>query len=199
MANYKNLIGSKFERLTVLSEFGVKNRKRYWNCACECGNKSVVRGSELNYGSVKSCGCLQKDSVTTHGNTNKRLFRIWKQMIKRCTNPKHNRYHLYGAKGIKVCDIWLNNFSAFENWSLVNGYKDNLSIVRINTEGDYKPSNCRWSTAAEQNRNYSRNIKYKGECAIDAAKRLGGNVHLVTKRVALGWTLEKAFTTPLKK
>lgn len=198
MSIYKDLTGCKFSRLTVISEFGIKNRKRYWDCICECGNRSIVRGSELNYGSSKSCGCLQKDKVTKHGNNNKRLFRIWKQMNKRCTDPKHNRYHLYGGKGIKVCTKWTDSFEAFENWAINNGYSDNLSIDRIDSKDGYKPSNCRWSTTAQQNRNYSRNILYKGECATDASKRLGGNTNLVRKRVALSWTLEKAFTTPVR-
>jgi hypothetical protein len=188
MSTLKDLTGQVFSRLTVVSLHSKTDSKhrRYWLCKCECGQTTIVRTSGLNYGSSKSCGCLQKDSVITHGNTNKRLFRIWKQMIKRCTNPKHNRYHLYGAKGVSVCAKWKSSFDAFEDWATSNGYQDNLSIDRINSKGNYEPSNCRWSTIGEQNRNYSRNIKYKGECAIDASKRLGGNSNLVRKRVAMG-------------
>lgn len=200
MAILKDLTGQVFSRLTVIglhNKTDSKNR-RHWLCRCECGKTTIVRTSGLNYGSSKSCGCLQKDSVTTHNNTNKRLFRIWKQMNKRCTDPKHNRYHLYGEKGIKVCTKWTGSFEAFEEWAINNGYSDNLSIDRIDGKGNYEPSNCRWSTTAQQNRNYSRNVLYKGECAIDAARRLGGNDHLIIKRLKLGWSLEKAFTTPLR-
>lgn len=201
MSNLKDLTGQVFSRLTVIKLDGLtdKKKRRYWLCRCECGKNIIVKTSGLNYGSSKSCGCLRIDKVTKHGNTNKRLFRIWKQMNKRCTDPKHNRYHLYGEKGIKVCTKWKDSFNAFEDWAVKNNYEDNLSIDRIDSKGNYEPKNCRWATPAQQSRNTSRNINYKGECATDASRRLGGNDHLITKRLKLGWTLERAFTTPIRR
>ena len=124
-----------------------------------------------------------------------RLRCIHDHMKQRCSNKNNTVYHCYGGRGIKVCKEW-QEYLPFKKWSLENGYKDNLQIDRINNDGDYAPDNCRWITITEQSRNRSTNVTYKGECSYDGSVRLGGNPRLISRRLRLGWTLEKAFTTP---
>lgn len=133
-----------------------------------------------------------------HGMANSRPYNIWFHMIYRCTEPKHNKYHLYGAKGIKVCDKW-TTFQGF--WDdMSDGYSDELTLDRIDGKGNYCKENCRWATTKQQARNRNNNIKYKGECASDVSIRLGGKRSLISQRVATrGWSLEKAFTTPVMR
>ena len=132
-----------------------------------------------------------------HGMTGQRLYRIWKAMRERCRNPKHKYWH---GKGVKVCKEW-EDFSLFYDWAIKNGYKDNLTIDRKNSNSHYCPSNCQWATMREQNRNHGNHITYKGELASDATKRLGGKgENLVAQRIrVLGWSKKKAFTTPVIK
>ena len=134
--------------------------------------------------------------MRTHGESKTRLHNIWSHMKRRCKNPKNHAYPRYGGRGIKVCDEWNESYIAFSKWARKNGYSDLLSIDRINNDGDYEPKNCRWTTCTEQGKNTRVNILYKGEVAKDASIRLGGNVHLVASRIGLGWSKEKAFTTP---
>lgn len=119
-------------------------------------------------------------------------------MRTRCNNKNLSRYKYWGGKGIKVCEQW-NDFITFRDWALSSGYKKNLTLDRIDGDKNYEPSNCRWATPAEQNRNHKKQIIYKGELSSDATKRLGGkNQNLVAQRIRiLGWSYKKAFTTPV--
>lgn len=188
-----------FGRLTVLKIFEVDlNGQAKWLCRCLCGNEVVVFVANLKRGNTKSCGCLQKEKASnrlkTHGKTKTRLFKIWYEMKRRCFDPKRKSYKNYGGRGITVCNSWLK-FEPFEEWAIQNGYKNNLTIDRVNNDDIYKPSNCRWVTQDIQTRNTRRNILYKGECASEASKRLGGGKMLVSKRIRSGWTKKDAFTT----
>lgn len=157
----KDLTGQHFGRLTVISYAGTnKYNRSMWNCVCSCGNRKVVDSNSLQKGATRSCGCLDREAhITspnrkTHGKHNTRLYRIWKAMKNRCFNANTNDFQKwYGGRGIVVCDEWKNNFQAFYDWAINNGYSDNLSIDRINVDGNYEPSNCRWATAAEQAHN----------------------------------------------
>ncbi|MGR6911783.1 hypothetical protein RCJ96_22895 [Bacillus sp. BSL6] len=163
MPSFKDLTGKKFNRLTVIKKFGLnKHKKITWLCCCDCGTKKVVLGASLVNGQTKSCGCLQKEKVTNrnykHGKSCSRLYRIWRNMKDRCTNPNRPDYQNYGARGIRVCNEWFNNFQLFYDWSMNNGYEDNLSIDRIDGNEGYRPNNCRWATSKEQARNIRTNV-----------------------------------------
>lgn len=170
----KNLIGQKFGRLTVIERNGSNKRNQAnWLCLCDCGKKITVLGARLRNGTTKSCGCLReitkrkskKGINSTHGLSQTRLYAIWSSMKRRCYKEKEPMYKYYGARGIKICDEWKNSFIDFYNWSMTNGYNDNLSIDRINNNGNYEPTNCRWATRQEQCNNRRSNyiVEYNGE------------------------------------
>lgn len=161
-----NYVGRKYGRLTVIEYYGkAKDGSALWRCLCDCGGEKIARGSNLNKGFTQSCGCLQKEyrgkpKKTTNGEaiSHTRIYRIWKGIKNRCYNPKANNYKYYGGRGIAVCEEWLNDFIAFYNWAKANGYNDNLTIDRINTNGNYEPLNCRWADTKTQYDN-RRNTK----------------------------------------
>ena len=164
MRKMKNLKGQKFGRLTAICPVG-KNRQGaiLWLCNCDCGNDTVVEGRSLTSGATRSCGCLDREAHkfrpnrTIHGKSGTRLYRIWKKMKSRCSNPNDPDYQqYYGSRGITVCPEWLNDFQAFYDWAMSHGYSDELSIDRIDNEKGYSSDNCRWATAEEQRHNQRR-------------------------------------------
>ena len=134
-----DISGQRFGRLTVVCEAGRKGGKVTRICRCDCGNEHIAKGRDLRCGDVKSCGCIQPNYGKHVIGT--RLYSIWKAMRKRCSNPNDSCWRIYGGKGIKVCDEWMNSFDAFKSWSLENGYSDDLSIDRINSCGNYLLAN----------------------------------------------------------
>ena len=190
-----------FGRLTVIKRDTMVGR---WICKCECGNTTSVRADHLNDGHVKSCGCLTAESsrkrFTKHGMSNSRLHGIWVGMRQRCNNPKNTSYGNYGGRGIKVCEAWSNNFQTFYDWAVLNGYSDELSIDRVDTDGNYEPSNCRWATAylQERNKRNNRTVDADGTEMIlaDYCEKYGLSYHMVLKRLLRGWEMSDAITIP---
>lgn len=156
MGKLIDLTGQRFGRLVVLGRDGSdKYGSALWRCRCNCGNEVLVTSSNLRR--TNSCGCLRRELVTkrdtAHGQRFTRLYRVWQGMKTRCNTPSSTSYRWYGARGITVCDEWMNNFESFRSWALTHGYRDDLTIDRINVDGNYEPDNCRWATVAEQQHN----------------------------------------------
>lgn len=197
----EDLKGKRYGRLTVVERAETKNRKTYWKCKCDCGATIKVNTANLNNGHTKSCGCLQKEKVTTHGKKNTKLYKVWASMKARCDNSSHKAYENYGGRGITVCDEWKNDFINFYNWAMENGYQDGLTIDRKDNNGNYEPLNCRWSTQKEQNNNTRRNqyIEFDGECHTIAEWAEIKKINRLTlwdRITRKGWSLERALTTP---
>lgn len=154
MAGFIDITGQKFGRLLVKKvHHKDKRHKVFWECLCDCGNTIVVSGSHLKTGHTQSCGCIQKEkarkTMTTHGLYNVALNRVRRNMIDRCYDTKNIGYKNYEERGIKVCNEWVSSPLSFYTWALATGYQKGLSIDRINNDGDYTPSNCKWSTRKE--------------------------------------------------
>lgn len=162
-------VGDKFGKLTVIELLGNKGKGThfYSKVRCDCGNEFKERDSCLINGRVTQCRtCTMKaNGQITHGLTSTRLFDIWQSMRGRCYNPNDAAYHSYGGRGISICPEWKDDFKNFYEWALDNGYSEHLTIDRIEVNGNYEPSNCRWATQLEQARNRRNTIylNYEGK------------------------------------
>ncbi len=196
-----NLIGQKYERLTVVSFAGKdKSRASRWLCRCDCGNERIVEGSYLKRGHTKSCGCLQRQLVaersTTHGGCETLEYTSFKKAKARCTNPNAREFDHYGGRGIKFL------FDGFEEFLAEVGPRPGkeYSLDRINNEGNYEHGNVRWATQKNQNRNKRTNryLTYQNEtlCLVSWAEKLGLNHEAIRSRLRSGWSVEKALSTP---
>ena len=186
-----DLAGKKFGRLNVLEYTGADARgNSMFLCECDCGNKKIVRGNYLRNGMTKSCGCYREDVIKTHGLSDNPLYKVWANMNERCTNASLNNYKRYGGRGIKVCEEWSADVSKFIEWSMENGYRNGLSIDRIDNDKDYEPSNCKWSTRKEQARNTSTNVFIdfggKNMTIAEWSEKLGIKYDVLYKRYKLG-------------
>jgi len=148
--------GERFGRLVAVSKVKSSGRQK-WNCYCDCGKAAIISYSNLMIGKTKSCGCLNLESTTTHGKSRSKIYRSWIYMKSRCFNPKNTAYKRYGGRGISVCSEWLDFSSFYED--MYASYFDGASLDRINVDGNYEKSNCRWATDKEQGNN-KRNTKY---------------------------------------
>lgn len=154
---YGRLVAIKVERIE-------KKKGAFWLCKCDCGNETVVRGNVLGKNS-SSCGCLKKEQDKENlgrfinGRMKSRLGKCWYGMKQRCYKKEDVAYKWYGDRGIKVCEEWINSYENFEKWALLNGYQEHLTLDRIDVNGNYEPSNCRWATYKEQSLN-KRNTLY---------------------------------------
>jgi hypothetical protein len=167
MPRLKDLTGLTFTRITVLSHSHVINKRHYWNCQCSCGIKKKIRGSHLIARKILSCGCYAKDAASqakkTHGRSGTKIYKTWTEIIARCTNPNSTIYDHYGGRGITMCDRWRYSF---ENFLLDMGEIPFIGaeIDRIDNNGNYDPSNCRWVTRKQNvnNRSNTLHIEHNG-------------------------------------
>ena len=155
-APIKDLTGKRFGMLTVIEQAGHQGRLVMWHCKCDCGGERTVAGRYLREGKANSCGCkmIPHQNCDCYG----RLHRIWKEMKKRCYNANGKDYPIYGGRGITVCEEWKDNFPAFREWAIAHGYNDELSIDRIDSNGNYEPDNCRWADNITQSNNRRTNV-----------------------------------------
>ena len=210
MSKVIELTGQQFGRLLVIERYGSKDGKATWKCRCECGKEVVVVGRDLRKGLTRSCGCLQKElfakntnNPATHRKTGTRLHNEWRGMKARCYIPSCSNYEYYGGRGITVCDEWKDDFLAFEKWALENGYNDDLSIDRIDSDGNYEPSNCRWVTMQKQfwNRGIKKTNKsgQAGVCFDKSKSKWRAYITVNRKRINLGDFLEKSDAIEARK
>lgn len=211
MSNFKDLTGQKFGRLTVIKRAENQGHNCMWLCRCDCGNEKIVRGSHLKSGAIKSCGCLSIEELqhrAKHHKVNTRLYKIWTDIKKRCYNPKSDNYQNYGGRGITICDEWLSDFMNFYNWAMANGYDENAprgkcTIDRINVNGDYEPSNCRFVDMYVQANNTRKNfyITYNNETHTISEWGRIVDIPMSTLYARLkiyNYSIEETFTKPIK-
>jgi hypothetical protein len=202
-ARTRDETGRQFGRLTVAAFAGYQTvaREAMWQCICSCGTTVTVRAASLRNGHTTSCGCYVSEQTalrnSVHGLYGHPLYGAWGQMITRCTNPNDKSYPDYGGRGIAVCDRWRNSFEAF--LTDMGERPDGMTLDRIDGDGDYEPGNCRWATAAEQQRNRRNSVwlEYAGVGLplTDWAAALGLNYYTLHNRVTqLGWPAERALT-----
>lgn len=198
-------MNKKYGKLTIL---GIEYQKKYSNgtiidfvkCKCECGNIKIINFNNIKRGLVKSCGCITK---TANGMSKTRIYQIYRHLINRCYRQKDISYKNYGNKGITVCEEWRNDFMSFYNWSMAHDYADDLTIDRIDVNGNYEPSNCRWvnMTVQQNNRTNNRVLEYKGQkkTITEWAKYCGLSYRNLYYRLKNGYTIEEAIEKPKRK
>lgn len=203
----ENLINQKFNKLLVLRRLPNQGKKVMWECKCDCGNLTQVLTSNLKCGRTKSCGCLRINKLvsrsTTHNQRHTKLYEVWKTMKQRCFNPNCDSYKNYGARGITIYSDWKDNFNSFYEWSISNGYQDGLTIDRIDFNGNYEPSNCRWVDRLTQANNTRTNvfIEFNNEVHTIAEWSRIYNIKqsVLSDRLRRGWSIEKSLTSPIKQ
>jgi hypothetical protein len=218
MPKIKDLTGQKYNRLTVIKFSHQLNHKSQWLCQCDCGKETIVDGYKLKKGITKSCGCyaserarewmkeMRAEGLTqpriTHGLSNLTIYNSWKTMLHRCENKNDKRYHDYGGRGIKVCDEW-HDVTKFYQWAVQNGYEEGLSIDRIDVNGNYEPSNCRWADRVMQQNNMRNNvlltINGKTKTLMTWAREYGIRYDVLISRLRRGWDEYEAVTFPVNK
>lgn len=199
---FKDLTNKKFGKLIVIKRSEKKSKKVYWDCLCDCGNIKSIASCHLLSGSIKDCGCLKKERISKlnykHGESTTKLYRTYNHMKDRCYRETDTHYKNYGGRGIKICDEWLgeNGYLNFSKWAKTNGYDEKFSIDRINVNGNYEPSNCRWVGIKKQSNNKTNNhyLYYNGQkyTLTELANKFNIKQETLRKRLKLGWKLEDA-------
>lgn len=194
----EDITGKRFGRLVAIrlhSELS-RDRRYQWVCQCDCGNIKIVTGRNLRKGVTRSCGCIIKRNY----DTKSRIYHEWIGMRGRCNNEKHHAYNNYGGRGIRVYDEWEKSFEAFYEWSMDNGYADDLTIERVDVDKGYEPSNCKWIPKDEQSKNKrsSRKITIDGVTKIlaDWDREKGFSPGTVRNRLVRGWSEYDAVMQP---
>lgn len=177
--------GERYGKLVAINQVESNgNGEIQWLCKCDCGNTHVARQYQLLNGKTKSCGCLRHEigkqrglSNKAHGLSYTRIYRIWRGMMSRCYNTSSNRYSNYGAKGIEVCSEW-HDLTNFYRWAISSGYSDELSLDRKNVNGNYEPSNCKWSTIREQSVNKRNSVWVEFEGKLQPLIDVAAKTHI---------------------
>lgn len=209
MKKHQDLVGIRYGKLQV-KKFSHSRNGRYWECLCDCGKETVVSTRSLNYGSTRSCGCgslaaarknMQKRKVLPYPFSRK-LKDLYRNMKDRCLNPLNKRWFNYGGRGIRVCDEWLNNRYSFYKWATDSGYRPGVQIDRIDVNGHYSPSNCRFVDSYVQMNNTTRNrlVCWDGKTMTVAqwARFLGVRGQALQHRFTRKWPLEKIMKQPFR-
>ena len=205
-AIFKDLTGEKFNYLTVIEYVGQRNKRTMWRCRCDCGNEVIVDTNSLKSGNTTACGCRQSlgwGQNRTHGMSKTRIYSEWQCMKRRCLNENDTYYQNYGGRGITVCDKWLGDhgFENFYDWSMSNGYTDDLTIDRIDNDKGYSPDNCRWVDRFIQmnNQRGNRIIEHNGrkQTLTMWAREYGLKPRIVSSRLKYGWNFEDALNIPV--
>ena len=210
-----DLTGQRFGKLIALNRIDETKRECVQYRCCDCGKEIIALATNLRNGRIKSCGCSRLEHLKKlgterikHGKKYTRLYNIWIDMKSRCHNANNNRFSYYGGRGITVCDEWCNNFQAFYDWAMANGYnpeakRGECTIDRIDVNGNYEPSNCRWVDSYVQANNTTKNrvftINGTSHTVAEWARICGINYHLLRNRLRHGWDIEEAITTPVIK
>lgn len=203
---FENLVGQKFGKLVVLEKIAQAKGHAKYKCLCECGKENIVNSQNLKRGKTKSCGCGEVKNrennwkkITKHGLSDHPLYITWNGMKARCYNQNSEKYPVYGARGIIVCDEWKDNFEAFYNWAIKNGWEEGLTIDRRDNDGIYEPNNCRFADDEIQSNNKSTSvyITFNGEKKTIAqwAKHFNMPQYLIGQRLRRNWPVEKIFST----
>lgn len=179
-----------------------ENTNAYWVCTCDCGNVREVAGYSLTMKKSLSCGCLQVERTSNankkHGMSHTPLFAVWNTMKQRCSNPNSEKYPRYGGRGITVCEEWRSSFLVFYNWATESGYRPDLSIDRIDNNGNYEPGNCHWASDSLQANNKSNNlmVAFRGKLFTlsELSKTSGINYGALKARIRRDWTAERAIS-----
>lgn len=200
-----NLVGERFGRLLVIEKADSLNKHTRWLCQCDCGNKCVVHGTSLKTGNTTSCGCFKTEKLkklySGVRQNDLHLYAVWNGIKQRCFNKNHRSYHDYGDRGITMDKGWADNYETFYNWAIQNGYREGLEIDRIDYDGDYCPSNCRFVDKDIQANN-KRNVKLYTINGITKSlsqwcKYYDQDYYRVRQRVyKLGWSIEDALSLP---
>lgn len=199
MPRFIDLTDQTFNRLTVLHRVENNKREARWECRCKCGNITIVTSFRLTSGRTKSCGCLQRELVgnmnKTHGLAGIPEYKIWIGIIQRCTDSNQKSFKNYGGRGITICKKWRNDFMAFYD-DIGTKPTPKHTIERIDNNGNYEPSNCKWATCQENTNNKRNNhfitINNWTLTIAQWARFVGIKWETLHKRIKLGWPVEKA-------
>ena len=207
----RDMTGMVFERLTVIRYIGKRGTSQkvpHWVCHCICGEERIVAGPHLRSGHTKSCGCWARERSAnnrTHGHSTggmtTQVYNTWVCMRSRCTNKNSDQYPYYGGRGIEVCERWMRSFESFLE-DMGKPPKHTRTLDRIDVDGHYEPSNCRWASRKDQARNRSSNsmltFQGKTQCQSAWAEEMGISAKSLSYRITHGWSTERALTTPMK-